>query len=172
MRALIQGLAAVASPFLADAFMLAIRGYQSEKYGCPLTLEHRILIVCCSWSIRNSSTMMYSVILDKMVGGRRGSSEQAATTCEQFFARFPTVYPFLLQELAASTAAQVVEAGGKKVKRLVVHPPPSHSRPQILYSSLYPVLVLFSRFLPAPEWRTVRGQALPNGTPFFSAFSQ
>lgn len=85
-----------------------------------------------SWPVRNSSTMLFSVLLDKMAGAKRSNSEQAATTVESFFARYPSLYDFLLAELRRATSPDE----------------------RTLYSALYPMLVMFSRLLPVADSRT------------------
>ena len=43
--------------------------------------------------------MLFSVLVDKMAGAKRGGADLAATTVESFFARFPTLHDFLLEQL-------------------------------------------------------------------------
>jgi hypothetical protein len=54
-----------------------------------------------SWGIRNSSTMNFSTIVERVVAPKLVRDEQSkknSATFPQFFARFPRLYPFLLQK--------------------------------------------------------------------------
>ena len=54
-----------------------------------------------SWGIRNSSTMNFSTIVERVVAPKLVRDEQSkknAATFPQFFSRFPRLYPFLLQK--------------------------------------------------------------------------
>ena len=74
------------SAFLADAFMLAI-----TRFGAP------------RWAVRNCATMLYGMLVARVFATAKNSSggglRPAALTSRDFFARFPAMHGFLLQQL-------------------------------------------------------------------------
>ena len=55
------------------------------------------------WAIRNSAMMVFSAVVQRAVDNDKSSgnySNSRAVTAEEFFARYPTLFPFLLKELA------------------------------------------------------------------------
>ncbi|KAL6044405.1 hypothetical protein QOT17_023361, partial [Balamuthia mandrillaris] len=112
-------------PYLMDALVLCIEGYTSPN-----------------WGIRNSSTMTFSVLVERIVAPklvRDEHSRKNTATFAQFFAKHPKLYPYLLQKLQAEMSLQ----------------PQTKKQEQSaqLYSSLYPVLVLLSKLTPSQKKR-------------------
>ena len=102
------------SIYIPDLFMIAIDGFSAPD-----------------WHIRNSATMLFSVLANRCFG--TGTIGRSSLTAAEFFARFPVLYPFLKQQLVLSVAEP--SADGKADVQL-------HSR-------LQPVLLLLSRLVPS-----------------------
>ncbi|KAG8584255.1 hypothetical protein GDO81_008754 [Engystomops pustulosus] len=54
------------------------------------------------WAVRNSSTLLFSTLITRIFGVKRGKDERSKKnrmTGREFFSRFPTLYPFLLEQL-------------------------------------------------------------------------
>ena len=97
------------APYAGRGFEITIRGF-SEKL----------------WSIRNSSTMLYSILISRMFSNRQNDARQA--TDVSFFTLFPNLHPFFMTELKQAL---------KDHKRLY-HP------------SLYPILLILQRLQACP----------------------
>ena len=70
-------------PYLAEASILSLKGFQSSQ-----------------WAVRNSSMMMFASIVQRTVDNEKHESGGAkATAIHDFFSRFPSLLPFLLQTL-------------------------------------------------------------------------
>ena len=62
--------------------------------------------------VRNSSNLLFTALVLRMFGAKRVQDEHSMEnklTAREFFARFPTLYPYLLQQLQES--AQQLQAG-------------------------------------------------------------
>ncbi|XP_048208994.1 thyroid adenoma-associated protein isoform X2 [Perognathus longimembris pacificus] len=74
-------------PYVADGAKAAILGFTSPV-----------------WAVRNSSTLLFSSLITRIFGVKRGRDELSKTnrmTGREFFSRFPELYPFLLKQLEA-----------------------------------------------------------------------
>lgn len=63
------------------------------------------------WAVRNSSTLLFSSLITRVFGVKRGKDELSKTnrmTGREFFSRFPELYPFLLKQL--ETVANTVDS--------------------------------------------------------------
>uniref|UniRef100_A0A670K2N2 tRNA (32-2'-O)-methyltransferase regulator THADA n=1 Tax=Podarcis muralis TaxID=64176 RepID=A0A670K2N2_PODMU len=71
-------------PYVADGMRAAILGFTSSV-----------------WAVRNSSTLLFSTLITRIFGVKRGKDENSKKnrmTGREFFTRFPNLYPFLLKE--------------------------------------------------------------------------
>ncbi|EGC34153.1 hypothetical protein DICPUDRAFT_153668 [Dictyostelium purpureum] len=91
-----------------------------------------------SWSVRNSATMAFSVLVDRIIGTKKLKADNSiinTTTFYHFFSRMPSVYSFLLDYFKRSLTFikenTLIEEG------------------KIIQSSVYAILVLFSRLQPS-----------------------
>uniref|UniRef100_A0A3B3YNB9 tRNA (32-2'-O)-methyltransferase regulator THADA n=1 Tax=Poecilia mexicana TaxID=48701 RepID=A0A3B3YNB9_9TELE len=78
-------------PFVSEGMQAAVLGFTSPV-----------------WAVRNSSTLLFSTLITRIFGVKRGKDEHSKKnrmTGREFFTRFPALYPFLLSQLeeAAST---------------------------------------------------------------------
>ena len=81
-------------PYLAEASILSLKGFQSPQ-----------------WAVRNSSMMMFASIVQRTVDNEKHESGGAkATAIHDFFSRFPSLFPFLLQTLTEVLAADTTAA--------------------------------------------------------------
>ncbi|XP_062934464.1 tRNA (32-2'-O)-methyltransferase regulator THADA isoform X3 [Cynocephalus volans] len=74
-------------PYVADGAKATILGFTSPV-----------------WAVRNSSTLLFSTLITRIFGVKRGKDELSKTnrmTGREFFSRFPELYPFLLKQLEA-----------------------------------------------------------------------
>uniref|UniRef100_A0A8C6VAY5 tRNA (32-2'-O)-methyltransferase regulator THADA n=1 Tax=Naja naja TaxID=35670 RepID=A0A8C6VAY5_NAJNA len=77
-------------PYVADGMQAAILGFTSSV-----------------WAVRNSSTLLFSTLITRIFGVKRGkdeSSKKNRMTGREFFTRFPSLYPFLLNQLEQITS--------------------------------------------------------------------
>lgn len=78
--------------YIARAAKMAVSGFRSPK-----------------WAVRNSSMMVFTAVVQRSIDNDKNESGGAkASTAQEFFRRFPSLYPFLLTELANVTHFQVV----------------------------------------------------------------
>ncbi|XP_010784525.1 thyroid adenoma-associated protein homolog [Notothenia coriiceps] len=80
-------------PFVSDGMQAAVLGFTSPV-----------------WAVRNSSTLLFSTLITRIFGVKKGKDEHSKKnrmTGREFFTRFPALYPFLLTQLEA--AAGTVE---------------------------------------------------------------
>eukprot|EP01034_Spumella_vulgaris_P032821 gene32821-40513_t len=117
--------------FVAKCTELAVRGFSSSK-----------------WGVRNSSMMVFSAVVQRAVDNDKNDSGGAsAATAVEFFQRFPSLFPFLLQELAKVTSFSVVS----RDEWPVAIAPDNASASVIqqghneVHPSLYPLLLLLSK---------------------------
>ncbi|XP_036080746.1 thyroid adenoma-associated protein isoform X3 [Rousettus aegyptiacus] len=74
-------------PYVADGAKAAILGFTSAV-----------------WAVRNSSTLLFSTLITRIFGVKKGKDElfkKNTMTGSEFFSRFPELYPFLLKQLEA-----------------------------------------------------------------------
>ncbi|XP_067421161.1 tRNA (32-2'-O)-methyltransferase regulator THADA [Emydura macquarii macquarii] len=106
-------------PYIADGIQAAILGFTSAV-----------------WTVRNSSTLLFSTLITRIFGVKRGKDENSKKnrmTGREFFSRFPTLYPFLLQQLEVVTSTKNSETG-----ELKLHP------------SLFLLLLILGKLYPSP----------------------
>ncbi|XP_056250646.1 thyroid adenoma-associated protein isoform X1 [Seriola aureovittata] len=119
-------------PFVSDGMQAAVLGFTSPV-----------------WAVRNSSTLLFSTLITRIFGVKKGKDEHSKKnrmTGREFFTRFPALYPFLLNQL--EEAAATVDGDSGQVK---------------LHPSLFLLLLVLSRLYPSP----MDGSSSPLGlTPF------
>ncbi|KAG5266714.1 hypothetical protein AALO_G00235290 [Alosa alosa] len=122
-------------PFVADGLQAAVLGFTS-----PI------------WAVRNSSTLLFSTLITRIFGVKKGKDEHSKKnrmTGREFFTRFPALYPFLLSQL--EQAASSVDSDSGQVK---------------LHPSLFLLLLVLGRLYPSP----MDGSATPLGLAAFMPF--
>eukprot|EP01027_Heterolobosea_sp_BB2_P017882 GEZU01025284.1.p1 GENE.GEZU01025284.1~~GEZU01025284.1.p1 ORF type:complete len:1124 (+),score=312.07 GEZU01025284.1:1727-5098(+) len=148
-----SALSSAVIPYVAKGFIIALNGFSSPY-----------------WAIRNSSTLLFSSILLRSVGSKKTVTTdfdvQSTTDGEEgdesgdadaddealsassinvarrdFFARYPELRPFLLQQLELAT-----RESSSSDKTSTTSTPGQHYN---LHPSLYPILLLLSRLPPA-----------------------
>lgn len=122
-------------PFIADGLQAAVLGFTSPV-----------------WAVRNSSTLLFSTLITRIFGVKRGKDEHSKKnrmTGREFFTRFPVLYSFLLNQL--EEAAATVESDSGQVK---------------LHPSLFLLLLVLSRLYPSP----MDGSSSPLGLAPFMPF--
>ncbi|KAK1905218.1 Thyroid adenoma-associated protein like, partial [Dissostichus eleginoides] len=122
-------------PFVSDGMQAAVLGFTSPV-----------------WAVRNSSTLLFSTLITRIFGVKKGKDEHSKKnrmTGREFFTRFPALYPFLLTQLEA--AAGTVESDSGQVK---------------LHPSLFLLLLVLSRLYPSP----MDGSSSPLGLAPFMPF--
>ncbi|XP_078616956.1 tRNA (32-2'-O)-methyltransferase regulator THADA-like [Branchiostoma floridae x Branchiostoma japonicum] len=106
-------------PYIVDGVKVTILGFGSEV-----------------WAIRNASTLLFSILMTRIFGVKRGKDEHARRNCmsgREFFARFPSLHPFLLDQL--QLAVERIQSCDSSVD---------------LHPSLYPVLIMLAKLYPSP----------------------
>uniref|UniRef100_A0A670XVR5 tRNA (32-2'-O)-methyltransferase regulator THADA n=1 Tax=Pseudonaja textilis TaxID=8673 RepID=A0A670XVR5_PSETE len=106
-------------PYVADGMQAAILGFTSSV-----------------WAVRNSSTLLFSTLITRIFGVKRGKDENSKKnrmTGREFFTRFPSFYPFLLSQLE-----QITSTADSKTKELKLHP------------GLFLLLLVLSKLYPSP----------------------
>ncbi|XP_030012231.1 thyroid adenoma-associated protein [Sphaeramia orbicularis] len=122
-------------PFVSDGMQAAVLGFTSPV-----------------WAVRNSSTLLFSTLITRIFGVKKGKDEHSKKnrmTGREFFTRFPALYPFLLNQL--EEAAATVESDSGQVK---------------LHPSLFLLLLVLSRLYPSP----MDGSSTPLGLAPFTPF--
>lgn len=122
-------------PFVSDGMQAAVLGFTSPV-----------------WAVRNSSTLLFSTLITRIFGVKKGKDEHSKKnrmTGREFFTRFPALYPFLLNQL--EKAAATVESDSGQVK---------------LHPSLFLLLLVLSRLYPSP----MDGSSSPLGLAPFTPF--
>eukprot|EP01041_Mallomonas_annulata_P002162 gene2162-4208_t len=78
--------------FIAQATILAVRGFKSPR-----------------WAVRNSSMMVFASVVQRSVDNDKNDTGggRPPTTAYEFFHCFPSLFPFLLQELATISGFDV-----------------------------------------------------------------
>jgi hypothetical protein len=82
----------------------------------------------CSWTVRNSSLMCYTSLMQRALGKKVKIASDHALTSREFFSRYPTLRPLLISQLTIATKDHIA-----------------------LHPSLYPSLLLLSRLKPMTE---------------------
>ncbi|KAM9318529.1 thyroid adenoma-associated protein [Pholidichthys leucotaenia] len=122
-------------PFVSEGMQAAVLGFTSPV-----------------WAVRNSSTLLFSTLITRIFGVKKGKdehSEKNRMTGREFFTRFPPLYPFLLTQL--EEAAATVDSDSGQVK---------------LHPSLFLLLLVLSRLYPSP----MDGSSSPMGLAPFMPF--
>ncbi|XP_051504268.1 thyroid adenoma-associated protein homolog isoform X2 [Myxocyprinus asiaticus] len=106
-------------PFVSEGMQAAILGFTSPV-----------------WAVRNSSTLLFSTLITRIFGVKKGKDEHSKKnrmTGREFFTRFPTLYPFLLSQLQEAAASVNSDSGQVK-----------------LHPSLFLLLLVLGRLYPSP----------------------
>uniref|UniRef100_A0A8C9W827 tRNA (32-2'-O)-methyltransferase regulator THADA n=1 Tax=Scleropages formosus TaxID=113540 RepID=A0A8C9W827_SCLFO len=122
-------------PFVSEGMQAAVLGFTSPV-----------------WAVRNSSTLLFSTLITRIFGVKKGKDEHSKKnrmTGREFFTRFPALYPFLLQQL--KEAAETVDSDSGQVK---------------LHPSLFLLLLILGRLYPSP----MDGSSSPLGLASFRPF--
>uniref|UniRef100_A0A8C8S7C6 tRNA (32-2'-O)-methyltransferase regulator THADA n=1 Tax=Pelusios castaneus TaxID=367368 RepID=A0A8C8S7C6_9SAUR len=122
-------------PYIADGTQAAILGFTSPV-----------------WTVRNSSTLLFSTLITRIFGVKRGKDENSKKnrmTGREFFSRFPTLYPFLLQQLEVVASTMESESG-----ELKLHP------------SLFLLLLILGKLYPSPMDGTYSALSMAPFVPF------
>ncbi|XP_071780883.2 thyroid adenoma-associated protein [Centroberyx gerrardi] len=122
-------------PFVSEGMQAAVLGFTSPV-----------------WAVRNSSTLLFSTLITRIFGVKKGKDEHSKKnrmTGREFFTRFPALYPFLLNQL--EEAAATVDSDSGQVK---------------LHPSLFLLLLVLGRLYPSP----MDGSSSPLGLAPFMPF--
>ncbi|KAM6432906.1 tRNA (32-2'-O)-methyltransferase regulator THADA [Rhynochetos jubatus] len=122
-------------PYVADGIQVAILGFMSPV-----------------WAVRNSSTLLFSALITRIFGVKRGKDENSKKnrmTGREFFSRFPSLYPFLLKQLEVVTNTLKSEA-----EELKIHP------------GLFLLLLILGRLYPSPMDGTYSALSMAPFVPF------
>nr|CAB3266937.1 thyroid adenoma-associated protein homolog [Phallusia mammillata] len=115
-------------PFLSQCVIVAIKG-----------------IACRTWSVRNSSTLLFSALVTRIFGVKREkdleNSAKNRMSSHEFFTRLPNLREFLLNQLKQDTDDKTIVGVSYS---LAVQKIEKHSR-------TYPILLLLSRLYPSPS---------------------
>uniref|UniRef100_A0AAY4DDB0 tRNA (32-2'-O)-methyltransferase regulator THADA n=1 Tax=Denticeps clupeoides TaxID=299321 RepID=A0AAY4DDB0_9TELE len=106
-------------PFVAEGLQAAVLGFTS-----PI------------WAVRNSSTLLFSTLITRIFGVKKGRDEHSKKnrmTGREFFTRFPALYPFLLTQLEEAVGSVNSDSGEVK-----------------LHPSLFLLLLVLGRLYPSP----------------------
>ncbi|NXE47528.1 THADA protein, partial [Casuarius casuarius] len=106
-------------PYVSDGIQAAILGFMSPV-----------------WAVRNSSTLLFSALITRIFGVKRGKDENSKKnrmTGREFFSRFPSLYPFLLKQLEV-----VANTLDSETEELKLHP------------SLFLLLLILGKLYPSP----------------------
>ncbi|MEE6474112.1 hypothetical protein FKM82_010275 [Ascaphus truei] len=122
-------------PYIADGTRAAILGFTSPV-----------------WAVRNSSTLLFSTLITRIFGVKRGKDERSKKnrmTGREFFSRFPSLYPFLLKHL--EIVANTVDSDTGESK---------------LHPSLFLLLLILSKLYPSPMDGTYSALSMGPFIPF------
>ncbi|XP_072436771.1 thyroid adenoma-associated protein isoform X3 [Chiloscyllium punctatum] len=122
-------------PYVPEGMQAAILGFTSPV-----------------WAVRNSSTLLFSALITRIFGVKRGKDEHSKKnrmTGREFFTRFPTLYPFLLKQL--ETVANTMDSDSGVLK---------------LHPSLFLLLLVLGRLYPSPLDGTSSALSLAPFVPF------
>ncbi|XP_063299969.1 tRNA (32-2'-O)-methyltransferase regulator THADA [Pelobates fuscus] len=122
-------------PYVGDGTKAAILGFTSPV-----------------WAVRNSSTLLFSTLITRIFGVKRGKDERSKKnrmTGREFFSRFPTLYPFLLEHLEIVANTVDSQTGESK-----------------LHPSLFLLLLILSKLYPSPMDGTYSALSMGPFVPF------
>ncbi|KAM8946134.1 tRNA (32-2'-O)-methyltransferase regulator THADA [Pelodytes ibericus] len=122
-------------PYVGDGTKAAILGFTS-----PI------------WAVRNSSTLLFSTLITRIFGVKRGKDERSKKnrmTGREFFSRFPSLYPFLLEHL--EIVANTVDSDTGESK---------------LHPNLFLLLLILSKLYPSPMDGTYSALSMRPFIPF------
>ncbi|XP_069090089.1 tRNA (32-2'-O)-methyltransferase regulator THADA isoform X1 [Pleurodeles waltl] len=122
-------------PYVADGTQAAILGFTSPV-----------------WAVRNSSTLLFSTLITRIFGVKRGKDENSKKnrmTGREFFSRFPSLYPFLLKQL--EIVANTVDSDTSELK---------------LHPSLFLLLLILGKLYPSPMDGTHSALSMAPFVPF------
>ncbi|XP_048457292.1 thyroid adenoma-associated protein [Rhincodon typus] len=122
-------------PYVAEGIQAAILGFTSPV-----------------WAVRNSSTLLFSALITRIFGVKRGKDEHSKKnrmTGREFFTRFPTLYPFLLKQLEMVANTMDSDSGVLK-----------------LHPNLFLLLLVLGRLYPSPLDGTSSALSLAPFVPF------
>ncbi|XP_008577142.1 PREDICTED: thyroid adenoma-associated protein [Galeopterus variegatus] len=122
-------------PYVADGAKATILGFTSPV-----------------WAVRNSSTLLFSALITRIFGVKRGKDELSKTnrmTGREFFSRFPELYPFLLKQLEAVASTLDSDVGD-----------PSH------HPNMFLLLLVLERLYPSPMDGTSSALSMAPFVPF------
>ncbi|KAI8533921.1 hypothetical protein RHMOL_Rhmol10G0048200 [Rhododendron molle] len=118
-------LATDTSGFSAEALIISIRSFSSSY-----------------WEVRNSACLAYTALVRRMIGflnvQKRESARRALSGLE-FFHRYPSLHPFLLNELRVAT----------ELLNDTLPQHPESNLAKVVHPSLCPMLILLSRLKPS-----------------------
>uniref|UniRef100_A0A4X1SNJ2 tRNA (32-2'-O)-methyltransferase regulator THADA n=1 Tax=Sus scrofa TaxID=9823 RepID=A0A4X1SNJ2_PIG len=126
-------------PYVADGAKAAILGFTSPV-----------------WAVRNSSTLLFSTLITRIFGVKKGKDELSKKnrmTGSEFFSRFPELYPFLLKQL--ETVANTVDSDTGELNR---HP------------SMFLLLLVLGRLYPSPMDGTCSALSMAPFIPFIMRY--
>uniref|UniRef100_A0A8C4XZX5 tRNA (32-2'-O)-methyltransferase regulator THADA n=1 Tax=Gopherus evgoodei TaxID=1825980 RepID=A0A8C4XZX5_9SAUR len=127
-------------PYIADGIQAAVLGFTWSNPLWPMYI------------VRNSSTLLFSTLITRIFGVKRGKDENSKKnrmTGREFFSRFPTLYPFLLQQLEVVARTMDSETG-----ELKLHP------------SLFLLLLILGKLYPSPMDGTYSALSMAPFVPF------
>ncbi|XP_077992794.1 tRNA (32-2'-O)-methyltransferase regulator THADA-like [Glandiceps talaboti] len=117
---------------LRSLFRSSVLGNAMLKYACDVVMVTIKGFSSPSWAVRNGCTLLYGTLVARMLGQKRVQDEHSqlnSITAQEFFVRYPKLYPFLLSQLEEASQYQ-------KDNKLC------------LYPALHPVLTLLSKLGP------------------------
>ncbi|XP_042330364.1 thyroid adenoma-associated protein isoform X2 [Sceloporus undulatus] len=122
-------------PYVSDGMRAAVLGFTSSV-----------------WAVRNSSTLLFSTLITRIFGVKRGKDENSKKnrmSGTEFFTRYPNLYPFLLSQLELVTSTV-----DSKTSELELHP------------SLFLLLLILSKLYPSPMDGTYSALSMAPFVPF------
>ena len=136
--------------FLDSAFVLLVMPHA----GMGFLLALRALSCQDSWAVRNSGTLLFAALLERVLRQRRVKEESSDTSCDDvngigaraFFARAPELRSFLLSALHPTLETKSVLA-------------------------TYPILLLMSRLVPSPSSDPTEDELLESFVPLVRSYA-
>lgn len=92
-----RDLSAEVELFIVNAIEIMLDGYKSQRYQISANF-----IDIISWAVRNSATMMFSSLVERVVkpkSSRDDHSKVNGTTFKEFFGRYASLHGFFLNHL-------------------------------------------------------------------------
>ena len=124
-------------PYVTEATKIAVRGFKSDR-----------------WAVRNSSMMVFSAVVQRAVDNDKNENGGVrATTPEEFFGRFPSLYPFFITELSDIVERPLLMdreynwpvAVGESRCKLSTRCNYDENGATTVHPSLYPILLMLSK---------------------------